>query len=131
MSWNEKSDMNPSLQYPQPALTHISFDEKLALAAAAGRGGSCFSATSNTSWDTEKGVLGREMRDDEELITAAAPSPRQMAESRQVGQPRSSATPSREQIVRYYDENDDYEASQASRRLESKAFNLLVRMLPV
>lgn len=121
--------MSPSLEYPPPALTHISSDEKIALAAAAaGRGGSCFSATSNTSWDTEKGVLGREMRDDEELVTAAAPSPRQMTETRDNGDTRSSASLSRQQVVRYYDE-DDYEASQTSRRLESKAPNLLVRML--
>jgi len=127
MSWNEKSDLSPSLQHPQPALTHISSDEKIAVAAAAARGGSCFSATSNTSWDTEKGVLGREMRDDEGLVNAVAPAHRQVTKTRDFGHTRDPAIPSR-QSVRYYDE-DDYEASLASRRLESKALNLLVRML--
>ena len=127
MSWTEKLNMNPPLQHPKPALTIISSDEKVALAAAAARGESCFSATSNTSWDTEKGVLGREMRDDEELDTVTAPSPRQMTDARDFGYNRQSVVPSRQESVREYDE-EDYQASDAS-RLESKALKLLVRPL--
>lgn len=111
---------------PPPAFSIASSslaDEKTALAECA-RGTSCVSTFTT---DEEKGVLGREMTDEEVYTAAAQPQQSQLpSPKRQSHAPRhTNTTPSTtsRHTVRQYDDQDEDAMDQ---RLERKAVKLLL-----